>query len=196
MACWKCHEAASGPVCVGCGAIQPLVGEVDHYAVLGLPRRYHIEASAIEDAWRSLSRKVHPDRFASRAAVERRMSLQWTAAVNEARRVLREAPTRARYLATGKAQPDEADRRVDPDFLEQIFELQSQVDEAPDAVAAAAHALRADALAALDALFTRWEADPATPLTPAVDALSRLKYLDTLLGAVAGTGGTLGQHRH
>jgi len=196
MACWKCHEAVKGPVCVGCGSIQPLSAEADLFTVLGLPRRFHIDEAAIEEAWRGLSRKVHPDRFASRSAVERRMSLQWTATVNEARRVLRDPVTRARFLATGKAAPDEADRRIDPDFLEQIFELQTRVDEEPAAVAAEASALRAAALAALEELFTRWEADPTVALSPAVGELSRMKYLDTLLASVAGTGGHLGQHRH
>jgi molecular chaperone HscB len=196
MGCWKCQEAVQGPVCVGCGSIQPLAGAADHYAVIGLPRRYHIEAREIEEAWRALSRKVHPDRFARRPAVERRMSLQWTASLNEARRVLRDPTTRARFLATGKAEPDERDRAIDPDFLEQIFELQTRVDEEPQAVAAEASALRTAAFEALDALFTRWETEPTVSLAPAVGALSRVKYLDTLLASVAGNGGHLGQHRH
>lgn len=196
MGCWKCQEAVQGPVCVGCGSIQPLAAAADHYAVIGLPRRYHIEAREIEEAWRTLSRKVHPDRFASRPAVERRMSLQWTASLNEARRVLRDPSTRARFLATGKAEPDERDRAIDPDFLEQIFELQTRVDEEPEAVAAEANALRTAAFEAIDALFTRWETEPTVSLAPAVGALSRVKYLDTLLASVAGNGGHLGQHRH
>ena len=107
MICWKCHESVGGPVCVGCGAIQPPNQALDPFAMLGLERRYHLEAKDVDIAWRALSRKVHPDRFAGRSAVERRMSLQWTASINEARRVVRDPRSRAHFLATGRAEPAE-----------------------------------------------------------------------------------------
>ena len=111
-------------MCVGCGVIQPPRADGDPFLVLGLARRFEMDISVVDAAWRELSRKVHPDRFTGRPAVERRMSLQWTALINEARTTLRNPRTRAHYLATGHPKPPE-DRKIslDPDFLEEMFDL-------------------------------------------------------------------------
>ena len=179
MVCWKCHEGVQGPVWVGCGAIQPPRPDADYFDVLGLERRYHLDGRALEKAFRAVSRKVHPDRFTKRAAVERRMSLQWTATVNTARRVLKDPVTRAHYLATGKARPPErGGPQPDPDFLEEMFELQSEARSAPEAVRERVNTLRAELDQALEARFTAWEAGEGD--LESVDLLlAHLRYLAT-----------------
>ncbi|RME27327.1 MAG: hypothetical protein D6798_04810 [Deltaproteobacteria bacterium] len=182
MICWRCHEKVGGPVCAGCDAIQPPPADPDHFAVLGLPRRWHLDAGEIDRAWRARSRLVHPDRFAGRSAVERRMSLQWTAAINGARRALRDPIRRGWYIVTGEARPREDGRiALDPDFLEQIFELQVEAQADPDAVTERARAMYDQVMADLDARFTEWEA--GGPLDgPAIEELlARSRYLDNLV---------------
>ncbi len=187
MICWKCHEPVGGPVCVGCGAVQPLRADRDLFAVLGLPRRFHLDLDAVDAAWRELSRRVHPDRFAGRPAVERRMALQWTARINEARRVLRDPAARALYLATGRERPGESNQgAVDPEFLEEIFELQAAAPADPEGVRARVEALRAAAWEELDGIFARWEAGEAPLDAEAVASLlARLRYTDHALALVA-----------
>lgn len=184
MSCWKCHEAVAGPVCVGCGAIQPPPATltVDFFALLGLPRRFHLDEAEINGAWKELSRKVHPDRFAGRPAVERRMSLQWTALINEARRVLKDNTARARYLASGRTKPPEENGPVlDSDFLEEMFDLRMAVGE--DAAALErAEAWRGALWAELDGVFGRWEAGSGD-LNNVEERLARLKYLDNLVAS-------------
>lgn len=181
MNCWKCHEPVKSPVCVGCGAIQPPRPDADHFACLGVPRRFHVEPGEIEAAWRERSRKVHPDRFAGRPAVERRMSLQWTAAINEARRVLRDPVQRARYLATGQPEPPEnGSPSLDPDFLEEVFDLQMEAGQDPDGVRERARAMRGLLMDEVGGIFADWERDGAD-LAPAVERLDRVKYLDNLI---------------
>ena len=52
-------------------------------------------------------------------------SLQWTALLNEAKRVLSNANIRARYLATGKVKPKEVGGpRLSGEFLEYIFDAE------------------------------------------------------------------------
>ena len=113
------------------------------------------------------------------------MSLQWTALVNEARRVLRDPIARARYLATGDtAAPEEGGPPLDPDFLEDIFDMQMEAKGDPAGVRARATAL-CDALRAeLDATFTHWEAGDGD-LDVVSDRLARLKYLNNILIATA-----------
>ena len=181
MNCWTCHEPVNSPVCVGCGAIQPPRPDADHFASLGVGRRYHLEPGEIERAWRERSRRVHPDRFAGKSAVERRMSLQWTAAINEARRVLRDPVRRARYLATGQPEPPEnGSPALDPDFLEEVFDLQMEAGQDPDGVRQRAESMREQLMVEVDRLFAGWERDGAD-LGPVVDRLNRVKYLDNLI---------------
>jgi molecular chaperone HscB len=180
--CYACHEPVQPPVCVGCGALQPPDPQADPFALLGLARRYHLDSDSVEGAYRQLARKVHPDRFAARPAVERRMALLWTAALNEARRVLRDDRLRARFLATGQAAPRErGGPTLDPSFLAEIFEWRERDEEEPGVMAGLAGAARAALLAEVDTLFTRWEAG-AGSLELVDDRLARLKYLDGLVG--------------
>ncbi len=184
--CWNCHERVATPVCAGCGAIQPPPGrDVDAFGVLGLARRYHLAPAEVEERWRAMSRVVHPDRFAARPAVEKRMALLWTAAVNDARRVLRDPRARAWLLATGRAVPPETGGPVlDAAFLEDIFDLQAGIPDDPPAALAAATAWRDRLDAALGAQFAAWEAG-AGGLDGVDAALSRLKYLDNAIAQAA-----------
>lgn len=181
MTCWKCHESVAGPVCVGCGSIQPPPPAPDLFAVLGLKRRWELAEAELNAAWREVSRKVHPDRFAGRSAVERRMSLQWTAVINDARRVLKDRSARARYLATGRSRPsDERGPALDPDFLEEMFELRMEADMDPEGVRPRAEAMQAEIQGEIDGIFQRWEAGGGD-LSAVEERLARLKYLDNLV---------------
>lgn len=171
----------SGPVCVGCGSIQPPPPAPDLFAVLGLARRYTLPEPELNAAWREVSRKVHPDRFAGRSAVERRMSLQWTAIINDARRVLKERSSRARYLATGRSRPsDDRGPSLDPDFLEEMFELRLEADADPEGVRPRAESMQSSILTEIEQIFSRWEAG-AGDLSQVEERLARLKYLDNLV---------------
>lgn len=182
MSCWRCHERVGGPVCAGCGAVQPPPVEPDHFGVLGLERRWTLSVQEIDQAWRDRNRLVHPDRFAGKGALERRMSLQWTAAINSARRALREPVSRGWYLATGQARPrDEGGVRLDPDFLEQVFEWQMEANADPQGVQQQAETARQRVLADLDQRLSAWEqGDRKAPPAGVEELLSQMKYLDNL----------------
>ncbi len=182
MHCWRCHEAVQGPVCVGCGAIQPPRPDTDLFSALGLERRWTLAPTAVLAAWRATSRKVHPDRFATKGAVERRMSLQWTAKINEAKRVLTNDRLRAHYLATGKAEPDETGGpALDPVFLETIFDLQMQVADDPSGALVAAESAQAALLQRIDAALSEADQGGSADLDAVAADLARLRYLDKTL---------------
>lgn len=116
------------------------------------------------------------------------MSLQWTAMLNDARRVIKDPVTRARYLATGRARvSEERGPPLDPDFLEQMFDLRMQADEDPASVLAQGEAAQVALRADLDAIFSRWEAGNGT-LDAVEERLARLKYIDNLLATAHGEG--------
>jgi molecular chaperone HscB len=154
---------------------------VDYYTMLGLPRSYFLELPVLERSSRLISRTDPPDRFVRRPAVERRMSLQWTATLNEARRVLRDPIRRARYLATGRADAlEEGGPVMDPDFLERIFELQMEAASDPASVASEAASLRAAEWSGIESMLRAWESSGAS-LDGIEAGLARLKYLDNIV---------------
>ena len=172
-------------MCVGCGSVQPPPVVPDVYAILGLPRRYRVSAQLVEEAYRARARLVHPDRFAGKPAVERRMSLQWTAALNEARRVLKDDLRRARWLATGKAEPrEERGPALDPAFLAEIFEWREADEESPGALTDQARARGAELRKEIEEIFIAWE-EGRGDLSQVEDRLSRLKYVDGLVRETA-----------
>lgn len=70
----------------------------DHFALLGLPRSFSLDPQALESAWKRVAVAVHPDRFATRSAAEKRVAMQWSSHANEAYRILKDPMLRARYL--------------------------------------------------------------------------------------------------
>jgi len=168
-------------VCVGCGAIQPPPPDPDPFVILGLDRRYHIDDKHIEEQWRAISRKVHPDRFAGQSAVMRRMSLQWTAAINSARRDLRDPDRRARQLASGDPNPPETRQApTDPAFLEMVFDLQMGAEDDPVHTREQATQMQDRERARLNDIFTTWEAGNGD-LGEVEQILGRIRYLQTAI---------------
>ena len=180
MLCWKCKERMQGLVCVSCSAIRPPPPTADYYAVFDLDRRYFLEEADIRVAHLRLAKILHPDRWRQASAVERRMSKQWMALVNEGERVLRDPIARARYLATGSAMVSETGGSVDSAFLQTIFELQMRAMEEPEVVRQEAQTLLAQCQRELDAMFQAWEAETGT-LDDVESCLGKIKYLNNLV---------------
>ena len=117
----------------------------DYFAVFALPRHLHLDLSALERAFYAQSRKLHPDRFASRPAAEQEAALAASSQLNDAYRTLRSPIARTEYLlslegiqleeqsraatdlakSTGTAKKQVAP----PDLLEEAFELNMALEE-------------------------------------------------------------------
>jgi len=70
----------------------------NHFALFGLPRRYSIDLAELEQRYREIQMRVHPDKHVNLSDAERRLAMQWSTQVNEAYQTLREPLRRARYL--------------------------------------------------------------------------------------------------
>lgn len=110
----------------------------DYFAVFGLPRKLHIDVPALERDFYRLSRKYHPDVYATRSAEEQQWSLDQTSLLNDAYRTLKNPVTRTEHLLAlegvvleaGKSEDGAPkDSRVPPDLLEEVFELNMQLEE-------------------------------------------------------------------
>ncbi len=101
----------------------------NHFELLGLPVAYAIDPARLEQGYRDLQSRVHPDRFASAPETERRLSMQWATQANEAYRTLRDPVGRARYLLALKGYDtgEESNTAMPPDFLMQQMEWRESV---------------------------------------------------------------------
>jgi molecular chaperone HscB len=103
----------------------------DHFSLFGLPARFGIDSAQLEQAWRAVAARVHPDRYATASAAERRVAMQWSARANEAYRQLRDPLLRARYLCE-QANVDlqtESNTSMDTEFLMQQMAWREMLDE-------------------------------------------------------------------
>jgi molecular chaperone HscB len=110
----------------------------DYFAVFDLPRRLNVDLGQLERSFYRLSRKFHPDVYATKSAEVQQWSLDQTSLLNDAYRTLKNPVTRTEYLLrlegvvleAGKSEGGSPkDSRVPPDLLEEVFELNMQLEE-------------------------------------------------------------------
>jgi molecular chaperone HscB len=104
----------------------------DHFELFGLPPRFAIDVDALERAYKEVQAHVHPDRFASGTAAERRVAMQWATRANEAYTTLRSPQKRAAYLVERAGVPIHAETNtaMPPAFLMQQMEWREALDDA------------------------------------------------------------------
>jgi molecular chaperone HscB len=118
---------------------------MNYFEVFGLPEKLCIDTAALEKQFYSLSRRLHPDRFASRPAQEQEEALRQSSLLNDAYRTLKDPILRTQYLlklhgveleeqskaATDAARQSGGEKKqiVPPELLEEVFELNMQLQE-------------------------------------------------------------------
>jgi molecular chaperone HscB len=105
-----------------------------HFDLLNLPRGFPLDPAAIEAAYLARSRELHPDYHQQGSSAEQRMSVELSAALNEAYAVLRDPFRRADYLLQLAGAADHKD--MPADFLEEMLELRMEIEELREAGAA------------------------------------------------------------
>jgi molecular chaperone HscB len=187
-------------ICADCGT--PLSASLDSFAALELPRKLSIDLAALERIYHDLSRRIHPDRFASRDARIRDASLRATALLTRSYRTLRDPTQRGLYwLELNGEKLGENNKRVPAELAELVFEVQEQLASMHDASADAGlvadvekrrgelQATMDETVTELERNFIRW--DRVSPeiaekdlkmLTSELKAiLSKIAYIRTLI---------------
>jgi len=184
-------------ICAECGT--PLAAPLDCFAALGMPRKLTIDLDALERRYHELSRKIHPDRFASKGPKVRDASLRATAALTRSYRTLRDPVARGLYwLELNGEKLAENNKRVPPELAELVFDVQEQLAEMqlsadPEAALERATEIAArrielqfkmdERLAELDRTFAKWDqpADVKALTLELKMILSNIAYLRTLI---------------
>lgn len=101
----------------------------DHFARLGLPRRFAVDPAELDRQYLVRSRAVHPDYHTGGASADAAASLELSAALNEAYNVLKDPFTRADYLLGLLGGPSAAEEKaLDPAFLAEMMDLRERVE--------------------------------------------------------------------
>jgi molecular chaperone HscB len=116
-----------------------------YFDVFSLPPKLAIDTVALEKQFYTLSRKLHPDRFAGRPLAEQEAALERSSLLNDAYRTLKDPILRTQYLlklegveleeqskaATEAARASGISKKqiVPPELLEEVFELNMQLQE-------------------------------------------------------------------
>jgi molecular chaperone HscB len=110
----------------------------DHFELFGLPARFAIDPDALEQAYKDVQARVHPDRYAAGTAAERRVAMQWATRANEAYTTLRSPVRRAAYLVERAGVKIDAEKNtaMPAAFLQQQMEWREALDEARQDAAA------------------------------------------------------------
>ena len=158
---------------------------MDYFAIFSLPAHLVIDTPALEKSFYALSRKLHPDRFASKPQSEQDAALAASSQLNDAYRTLRSPIARTEYLlslegiqleeqsraATDLAKSTGTQKKqvAPPDLLEEAFELNMALEEMKmgeddpntrrDLIAAREKftAMLAESQQQLETLWTAWD---------------------------------------
>ncbi len=119
--------------CGQCDRILALGRHGDYFSFLGFPRRLSLDPQALEQRFRELSRKFHPDYYYNASPAERLASLERSSYLNDAYRTLRNPSARIEHLLAIEGLPparsDEGGVKVPPALLEEVFELNEELDQ-------------------------------------------------------------------
>ena len=130
--CWSCggEVAAGDAICPSCSKVQPPAqagAGLDKFGLLGVAPSFD-EPAGLDEKFRSLSRKLHPDRFARASPRERRYSLEQTTLLNDAYKTVKDPVRRAEHLLALRG--IKVDPKMSPEFLEQTLEDREKLLEA------------------------------------------------------------------
>src|SRR5712664_451124 len=200
--CWSCggEVAANDALCPSCAKVQPPApasAGLDKFALLGLEPSFD-EPQGLDDQFRALSRKLHPDRFARATPRERRFSLEQTTLLNDAYRTLRDPVKRADHPVALRGVNVAGEERgggaaMPQEFREQALEdreklLEAKMEGEPEAVARLAEGVRGKRQEAMEeiARALRQARPTDAQLRRTAELLARLRYYSRYLDEVEG----------
>lgn len=107
----------------------------NYFEIFNLPTSYDIDLTELSTRYRKLQNAIHPDKFANASDLERRISMQQSALINEAYQTLKSPLLRARYMLQlkGVDLANESSVNMDSEFLMQQMRLREALEQVRDA---------------------------------------------------------------
>eukprot|EP00455_Lapot_gusevi_P003356 TRINITY_DN1137_c0_g1_i1.p1 TRINITY_DN1137_c0_g1~~TRINITY_DN1137_c0_g1_i1.p1 ORF type:complete len:237 (+),score=4.94 TRINITY_DN1137_c0_g1_i1:79-789(+) len=131
--CWQCASVTclNNFFCNSCNIIQPPSRNSTYFELFSQPLDYNIDLVDLEKNYKSLQKRIHPDKFSLRTKTEQTYSSEYTSTLTTAYRVLRHPVKRAQYMLSLKGVPagDEGDTISDPEFLMEMMDKRERLEE-------------------------------------------------------------------
>ena len=104
----------------------------DHFALFDLAQAFALDAEALDQRYREVQARVHPDKHAHLPAAEQRIAMQQATHANEAYQTLKSPLKRAQYLLALRGVDPQVERNtaMPMEFLVQQLECREAVAEA------------------------------------------------------------------
>uniref|UniRef100_A0A6B2LEW1 J domain-containing protein n=1 Tax=Arcella intermedia TaxID=1963864 RepID=A0A6B2LEW1_9EUKA len=134
--CWYCgstHPPVTGFFCDECGYVQPLsCVRCSFFDFFSLPASFEIDTKLLQDRFRQLQKKLHPDRFTRKSEKERKFSQEQSSSLNTAYKILSHDLLRAQYMLKLRGHDVLAEGKtlLDPELLAEVLEVREDLDNA------------------------------------------------------------------
>jgi molecular chaperone HscB len=106
----------------------------DYFEIFSMVVGWQVDRNSLDASYRQLQQEFHPDRYASKGDVERRLAVQTASLINQAYETLKSPLKRAQYLLELKKIDASQDNHMTHDgpFLMAQIELREQLSELRD----------------------------------------------------------------
>lgn len=153
------------------------------FALFGLEEGFDVDEKALEEAYVSLQKQFHPDRYASLPDHERRAATQWSMRINEGYQTLKDPLSRAIYLLSIRGVGLEENPSLPSDFLMTQMMLREALEEIEQSRALTEldrfkDKLKQSVADQCDSLSSHFDKDSAAGVKSAIYALQFLKKLE------------------
>lgn len=130
--CTACEALQQVPFsCEDCHELLAHVQGADYFELFGVPRRYDLDLADLEAKYLTISRNIHPDKYAVAGPEMQAFALRASASVNNAFGVLRDPIHRAEYLLESVGGPSAPQQKqVPPDLLGEVMMLREEIEAA------------------------------------------------------------------
>lgn len=177
-------------VCEACGRLDSRGSGADPFELLGFDRVFELGEERLNATFRALTRKVHPDRFATASDETRDLASRLCADLNHAYQVLIDPVRRADALLVQAGGPTAAQlREVPGNLLAETMILREEIETAKgskdagtlERLGAQVRVRRADALSRIAATATRLPELNDSEKAGLRKQLNAMRYYDNLL---------------
>lgn len=129
--------------------------EQTYFELFSLPVSFSIDVVKLEATYNNLQSLIHPDRFATKTDLEKRMAMQMAVQVNTAYKCLLQALTRAVYILKLKGIELDFEHQTshDLDFLQLQMSWRERMHQQDESLAAEIEKVYADYFNVIDETF-------------------------------------------
>jgi molecular chaperone HscB len=159
------------------------------YEIFSLPASWQIDRTALDSRYRQLQREFHPDRYAAKGDVEKRLAVQTTSLINQAYDTLKSPLKRAQYMLELKGINADQESHITSDmsFLMKQIEFRETLDDIRDSADPLAEldTMRNDVDAQYLQLQVDFEAQQSTAnYNDALDTVAKMQFFAKLLDEI------------